>query len=131
MDLGLSIAASGMVADQVREDQLANDLSNSSTPGYKPLDDSQSAFGALLLESQGQSVGTIDTNTEITSQSPDLTQGTLESTGEPLDFAIDGTGFFAVQTSSGTRYTRDGEFSETAQGNLVDANGNDVLDQQG
>jgi len=129
MDLGLSIAASGMVAEQIREDQLANDLANSSTPGYKPVEDTQGAFGQLLLQSQGRAVGTIDTQTQITGQSLSLAQGALQSTGEPLDFAISGTGFFAVHTASGTRYTRDGQFTESAQGDLVDANGNQVLSQ--
>jgi flagellar basal-body rod protein FlgF len=131
MDVGLSIAASGMIAEQVREDQLANDLSNASTPGYKPADDVQSAFGSMLLKSWGQTDGTVDTNTEITSQSPNLTQGPLEITNEPLDFAISGSGFFAVHTSAGVRYTRDGQFTESAAGDLVDANGNDVLSQSG
>jgi flagellar basal-body rod protein FlgG len=131
MDLGLSIAASGMVAEQVREDQLANDLANASTPGYKPTDDTQTAFGTLLMQSQGQSVGTIDTNTQITAQTPNLAQGTLEQTNEPLDFAIGGTGFFGVHTAAGVRYTRDGQFTQSAQGDLVDANGNQVLSQTG
>jgi len=131
MDLGLSIAASGMVAEQVREDQLANDLSNASTPGYKPTEDTQSAFGALLLRTAGQTDGSIDANTEIVGQTPNLTQGPLEVTNEPLDFSISGSGFFAVHTSAGTRYTRDGQFTESAQGYLVDANGNEVLGQSG
>jgi flagellar basal-body rod protein FlgF len=131
MDVGLSIAASGMVAEQVREDQLANDLANSSTPGYKPTDDVQSAFGSLLMKSAGQTVGSIDTSTEITGQVPNLTQGPLQTTNEPLDFAISGAGFFGVRTSSGTQYTRDGQFTESAQGYLVDANGNEILSQGG
>jgi flagellar basal-body rod protein FlgG len=131
MDVGLSIAASGMVAEQVREDQLANDLANASTPGYKPTDDVQSAFGALLLKTAGQTDGTIDTNTEITGQAPNLSQGPLQVTNEPLDFAISGSGFFALHTSAGVRYTRDGQFTESAQGDLVDANGNQVLGQNG
>jgi flagellar basal-body rod protein FlgG len=131
MDVGLSIAASGMIAEQVREDQLANDLANASTPGYKPTDDVQSAFGTLLMQSQGQTVGSIDTNTEITGQVPNLSQGGLETTNEPLDFAISGTGFFGVRTASGVQYTRDGQFTQSAQGDLVDANGNPVLSQSG
>jgi flagellar basal-body rod protein FlgG len=131
MDVGLSIAASGMIAEQVREDQLANDLANSSTPGYKPTDDVQSAFGSLLMQSAGKTVGAIDTNTEITSQVPNLSQGPLQTTNEPLDFAITGTGFFGVRTTTGVQYTRDGQFTESAQGDLVDANGNEVLSQSG
>jgi flagellar basal-body rod protein FlgG len=131
MDVGLSIAASGMIAEQVREDQLANDLANASTPGYKPTSDVQSAFGALLMQSQGQTVGTIDTNTEITDQSPNLAQGAIETTNDPLDFAISGTGFFGVKTANGVQYTRNGQFTESAQGDLVDASGNEVLSQNG
>jgi flagellar basal-body rod protein FlgG len=131
MDLGLSIAASGMVAEQIREDQLANDLANASTPGYKPAEETQNAFGTLLLTSQGRTLGSIDTQTQITGQTPNLAQGSLQQTGEPLDFAISGTGFFAVRTAAGVRYTRDGQFTESAQGQLVDANGNPVLGQNG
>ncbi len=131
MDVGLSIAASGMVAEQVREDQYANDLANASTPGYKATADVQSAFGAILMQSQGQSVGQIDTNTEITGQVPDVTQSALQSTGQPLDFAVSGAGFFAVKTANGVHYTRNGQFSQSASGDLVDANGNQVLSQSG
>jgi flagellar basal-body rod protein FlgF len=133
MDLGLSIAASGMVAEQVREDQLANDLSNASTPGYKPTEDVQSAFGSMLLANSttGQTLGSVDTDTQITSQSPNLTSAPFETTNEPLDFAVAGSGFFAVKTAQGVRYTRDGQFTESAQGDLTDASGNNVLSQSG
>src|ERR1700760_3697481 len=49
MDVGLFIAASGMVAEQTRQDQLANDLSNATTPGYKADASPQHSFGAVLL----------------------------------------------------------------------------------
>ncbi len=49
MDVGLYIAASGMQAEQVRQDQLSNDLSNASTPGYKTDQSPQQSFGSLLL----------------------------------------------------------------------------------
>ena len=49
MDLGLFIAASGMVAEQTRQDQLSNDLANASTPGYKPDESPQHSFGDVLL----------------------------------------------------------------------------------
>jgi flagellar basal-body rod protein FlgG len=133
MDLGLSIAAAGMGAEQVREDQLANDMANASTPGYKPTEDVQSAFGSLLLANTqtGQSIGAISTNTEITKQAPNLTPGALQQTGEPLDFAVAGAGFFAVKTTTGTAYTRNGQFTQSANGTLEDVNGNPVLSQSG
>lgn len=133
MDLGLYIAASGMVAEQVRQDQLANDLANASTPGYKPDESPQRSFGEVLLSnSQGTpAVGTVNAGVELGKTYTDMTAGTIQDTGQPLDFAIQGSGFFAVQTAQGVRYTRDGQFTTSAQGTLTNANGNSVLDQSG
>jgi len=61
----------------------------------------------------------------------DFTQGALQQTGAPLDLAIEGKGFFQVQTASGIQYTRDGRFGSDAQGQLVDQRGNPVLDAGG
>ncbi len=55
----------------------------------------------------------------------------MQETGEPLDFAISGSGFFAVKTAQGVRYTRDGQFTSSAQGVLTDTSGDPVLDQSG
>ena len=59
------------------------------------------------------------------------TQGNLESTGNPLDVAIQGPGFFAVQTGDGVRYTRNGSFRVSANGQLLSASGDPVLGEQG
>ena len=133
MDTGLYIAASGMLAQQVREDQLANDLSNASTPGYKTDASVQSDFGSMLLANtaNGQQIGSINTGVQLGTPVTDMTPQALHSTGQPLDFGIAGTGFFAVRTSSGVEYTRDGQFEEAANGLLVDGQGNDVLSQNG
>ena len=133
MNLGLNIAAAGMLAEQVRQDQLANDLANASTPGYKPDTSVQSSFAALLLSNTatGQPIGSLETGTEISKVVTDLAPAPLKQTGQPLDFAIAGTGFFAVRTAQGVRYTRDGQFSSSPTGTLVDANGDQVLDQNG
>ncbi len=61
----------------------------------------------------------------------DLTPTSIQETGEPLDFAIQGNGFFAVKTAQGVRYTRDGQFTASAGGILTDQNGNPVLSQSG
>ena len=133
MDLGLNIAASGMVAEQVQEDQLANDLANTQTPGYKPASTVQTSFGALLLANTatGAGIGSINAGVEAQKGRTDLTQGTLSNTGRPLDFAISGSGFFAVQTANGVQYTRNGQFSVNAQGLLVDQAGEQVLSPAG
>src|SRR5208283_3857494 len=102
MDLGLYIAAQGMLAEQVRQDQLASDLSNSSTPGYKPETSVQQSFGSILLSS---GVGSIQTGVKIAQEVPNLTQGALQATGDPLNFAIAGQGFFSVRTPQGVQYT--------------------------
>jgi flagellar basal-body rod protein FlgF len=133
MDLGLYIAASGMVAEQVREDQLANDLANASTPGFKPDSSPQRSFGSVLLANTegGTAVGSVDEGVALGKAVTDMTPGTLQETGEPLDFAIEGSGFFAVRTAQGVRYTRDGQFTRSAQGLLTDASGNPVLSARG
>jgi flagellar basal-body rod protein FlgF len=133
MDLGLYIAATGMLAEQVRQDQLSNDLANASTPGYKPDNATQQSFDAMLLSNTatGQPIGAIDAFTRIGSIVTDLTPQPMRQTGQPLDFGIEGVGFFAVRTPQGVRYTRDGQFSANAQGQLTDAQGNLVLSQAG
>ncbi len=133
MDLGLDIAASGMVAEQTRQDQLANDLSNASTPGFKPDETPQHSFGAILLANThgGEPVGSVNQAVALGKAYTNMTPGTMQETGEPLDFAIEGTGFFGVRTAAGVRYTRDGQFTTSAAGLLTDASGNPVLDAKG
>jgi flagellar basal-body rod protein FlgG len=133
MDLGLDIAASGMVAEQVRQDQLANDLANASTPGFKPDETPQHSFGEVLLANTegGTAVGAVNEGVALGKAYTNMTPGTMQETGEPLDFAIEGSGFFAVKTAEGVRYTRDGQFTVSSQGVLTDANGDPVLSAKG
>jgi flagellar basal-body rod protein FlgF len=133
MDRGLYIAASGMLAEQVRQDQIANDLANSATPGYKSDRTTQRSFGALLLDNSatGTPIGSQGTAVTVDRVVTDFTPEPARETGEPLDFAIVGEGFFAVQTGQGVRYTRNGQFSADAQGRLVTAAGDPVLGRGG
>jgi flagellar basal-body rod protein FlgG len=133
MDRGLYIAASGMLAEQVRQDQIANDLANASTPGYKADRTTQRSFGSLLLNNSvtGANVGSQSTAVQVDKIVTDFTPQALKDTGSPLDFGIVGNGFFALQTAQGTRYTRNGEFTANAQGQLTDASGNRVLGRDG
>lgn len=133
MERGLYIAASGMVAEQMRQDQIANDLANASTPGYKADRVTQRAFGDLLLSNSqtGQAIGGLNMGVGIDRMTTDLAAQPLRDTGEPLDLAIAGDGFFAVQTPQGVRYTRNGQFTESAAGTLTDQLGNAVLGRNG
>jgi flagellar basal-body rod protein FlgG len=133
MDRGLYIAASGMLAEQVRQDQIANDLANAATPGYKADRATQTTFNSLLLANSvtGQTVGAQSTAVEVDKVTTDFTPQPARDTGEPLDFAIVGEGFFAVQSAGGTAYTRNGQFMADAQGRLVTAQGDPVLGRGG
>jgi flagellar basal-body rod protein FlgG len=133
MDRGLYIAASGMLAEQTRQDQIANDLANASTAGYKADRSAQTSFGELLLANRttGRQVGPLALGSEIAEIRTDVTPAALKQTDEPLDVGIEGAGFFAIQTAQGTRYTRDGQFTISAQGLLTDGQGRPVLDDAG
>ena len=133
MDRGLYIAASGMLAEMARQDLLANDLANASTSGYKADRVSQRSFSEVMLQntSTGQQIGPVGSGSAIARQVTDLTGAPVKDTGEPLDFAITGDGFFAVRTAQGTRYTRNGSFQTAGNGTLVDQLGNPVLTQNG
>jgi flagellar basal-body rod protein FlgF len=133
MERGLYIAASGMVSEMARQDLIANDLANASTAGYKSDTAVQGSFGDLLLRNtqSGATIGPLGQGARIERQVTDLTAAPIEETGEPLDFAIEGDGFFAVQTAQGLRYTRNGQFTAAANGRLTDQLGNPVLNQAG
>jgi flagellar basal-body rod protein FlgG len=133
MDRGLYIAASGMLAEQVRQDQIANDLANASTAGYKADRTTQQSFGSMLLTNSvtGGTIGSQSTAVQVTGTVTDFAPQPLKDTGEPLDFAINGDGFFAVQTAQGTRYTRNGQFGSDGEGRLVTTTGSLVLGRNG
>jgi flagellar basal-body rod protein FlgF len=133
MERGLYIAASGMVSEMARQDVIANDLANASTAGYKSDRVVQSSFGDLLLRNtqNGQTIGPLGEGSRIDRQVTDLTAAPVKETGEDLDFAIEGDGFFAVRTAQGVRYTRNGQFTAAANGTLVDQLANPVLGPNG
>ncbi|HWT93613.1 MAG TPA: flagellar hook-basal body protein [Solirubrobacteraceae bacterium] len=133
MDRGLYIAASGMIAEQVRQDLLANDLANASTPGYKSDRATQRTFDEVLLSNTktGQQVGSLGQGVAIDRQATDFTPTNTKQTDEPLDFAIRGDGFFAVQGEDGVRYTRNGRFTTDATGTLITQTGERVLGRNG
>jgi flagellar basal-body rod protein FlgG len=133
MDRGLYIAASGMLTEQIRQQQIANDLANTATAGYKSDRTAQRAFGSLALVNTltGQPVGSQSLGVAVDKVVTDFTPQPSRDTGEPLDFAISGQGFFAVQTANGTRYTRNGQFSESADGELVTPAGDKLLGRDG
>jgi flagellar basal-body rod protein FlgF len=132
MDSGLYAAYTGLLARTQALDTAANNLANAGTTGFRAQRD---YFSGVLA-------GGIDQDPETASQVGqsvngfgvlggnrlDLGQGEIKTTGNPLDLALEGQGFFAIQTSNGIRYTRDGAFSRSSTGVLQTARGEPVLD---
>ena len=138
MNLSLYSAATGMEAQQLNLNTIANNLANVNTSGFNR---SKIEFQDLLYQKPTRAAGTdsgggnlvptgveVGNGTRIASTSKDFTQGQLTSTGEKLDIAIQGDGFFEVQKPDGTiGYTRDGSFKLNAQGQVVTLDGLPVL----
>ena len=87
--------------------------------------------GDLTGMSSQHYVGNLGLGVESAPQTTDFEQGALKQTEQDLDTAIDGNGFYEVQTPDGERYTRDGRFLKDASGQLVTVDGNPVLDVNG
>jgi flagellar basal-body rod protein FlgF len=132
---GFYAAVSGMVANFSRAQIISNNLANLATVGYKEDVNTFRAFKSLLLNRMDQAgpteVGRIGTGTEISPTALKLDQGSLRFTGNPLDVAVEGPGFFAVQTGTETSYTRTGHLYRDVAGQLVTADGARVLGQNG
>ncbi len=134
---GIYTAAAGMLARLARQDQLGTNLANASTIGYKqrttPFQGFREALVARLSETTGPAtpIGPFTPGPILATPSLDLTQGPLQETGNPLDLALGGPGFFAVQTPNGVLYTRDGSFHRDADGRLATADGWLLLGQNG
>jgi flagellar basal-body rod protein FlgG len=137
MNLSLYSAATGMDAQQLNLNLIANNLANVNTPGFKK---SKIEFQDLLYQrpraagSDGGGGNLVPTGVEvgngtrIASTSKLFTQGQLTNTGQQLDVAIQGDGFFEIQKPDGTlAYTRDGSFQLNAQGQVVTTDGMPVL----
>jgi flagellar basal-body rod protein FlgF len=122
-----------MLAEQLRQDLLANDLANVSTPGYKPDRAMQASFGDVLLSNTatGAVVGPLSYGASVTEVDTDFAPGVLQETGEPLDLAIEGDGFLAVQADAGLRFVRGGRMIVDAEGRLTTATGEPLLDVSG
>ncbi|HEY1799381.1 MAG TPA: flagellar basal-body rod protein FlgF [Terriglobales bacterium] len=132
MDSGFYAAANGMRAQMQALDLMANNLANVNTPGYLS---GQATFHALLAGPSGQMQGplnrVINNFNMLGGTSLELASGNLERTDNPLDLAIEGEGFFAVQTPAGVMYTRNGSFRVSPQMQLTSSHGDPVLGDQG
>ena len=122
MDPLTAMAASGMRSRMQSLDLLANNIANASTGGYK----ADREFYSVYAEA-----GNDATMPVIQKPYTDFSQGVLETTGNPLDLAISGRGFFTVSGPNGPLFTRNGTFRVDATGKLVSAEGYPVLGGSG
>ncbi|MFW6309115.1 MAG: flagellar basal-body rod protein FlgF [bacterium] len=132
---GLYTSASSMLATRRNLDIVSNNLANASTTGYKKDDGIKRSFPEMLMQKiekgkTPEQIGSTGTGVHLEGSFTDFTGGSLKSTENNLDFAIEGDGFFVVETPSGRRYTRNGEFSLNQEGELVTQQGYPVLNQE-
>jgi flagellar hook protein FlgE len=132
----MTTALTGMQAAETQVDVAGNNLANSQTVGFKA---SEAIFATQFLRTQSLGSAPTDTNggtnprqvglgTRVAEISPDFTQGTIELSSSPSDLAIQGEGFFIVQSSEGEQlYTRNGVFKLNAENELVTTTGERVL----
>jgi flagellar basal-body rod protein FlgF len=122
----ISALLSKQVGLRQQVDVIAHNVANVSTAGFK-REDLAFATHVERLDLPGRSLALA----KVEATHTDFRPGALERTGNPFDFAIDGSGFFAVETADGARYTRDGRFSANQLGELVTTTGLRVLDDGG
>lgn len=132
MDSGFYVAYAGLAARMQALDVVASNLANASTAGFK----AQSPFYQALSAAQsGEILSPINQAVNqfgiLGGSRVDLRSGSLDPTGNSTDLAIEGTGFFSVQTRAGIRYTRNGNFHLNAARQVTTQDGNLVLAEQG
>ena len=146
MNRGLYAAASAMLVQETNLDVITHNLANVDTPGYKRRVSANADFSAHLdriekvsedsetkiltyppfqMNWKGrQTIGTLALSSIFSEDVMDATPGVVKHTGNPLDIAIDGSGFFAVADSDGnTYYTREGNFMLSGTNNIVTPEG--------
>ncbi len=131
MNGGSYIALSGILAEEKRLNTVADNIANVNTVGYKST---EQVFGEFLSAKSVESINSGDDKPLADKAYPvvlgsytDTSQGSLKKTGNRLDLAMDGGGYFVVQTPDGIKYTRNGVFSLNEAGELVNQEGFPVM----
>lgn len=143
---GIYTGASGMIAQQERLDTVADNLANVDQTGYKKDTTIFKAFPDMLIRRINENgvgivpagsydtmpiVGKLGTGVEVNEVYTEFEQGGLQRTENNFDLALEGRGFFTVQTERGDRYTRNGAFTVNQDGVLMTHTGYPVLGENG
>lgn len=126
---GLTLGVQGMTPLIQKQDQIANNLANINTTGYKQSGLFISSFEKYLTNDEHKPFA----NREIKPDNVyvDFSEGPMKKSGNDLDMLIKGSGFFTVMTQNGVRYTRNGNFSINADGFLITNDGSKVFGNNG
>ena len=142
---GLYTAASGMLAQMSRTDVISSNLANVNTTAFKKdtvifqaleemrirrVDDPILAGPRMTIDPRPY-IGNLGSGVDVGQIYTQFEQGPIKDTSNPLDLALQGTGFFTVIIPDGIRYTRDGSFSRSSNGYLVTREGHMVMGQNG
>lgn len=132
---GIYTATSGMLVQALNSDVISNNLANVDTAGYQRQTNQVMAFPDMLVARQHKNdnaiIGRMGTGAIVADSAISFAPGRIQRTGNALDVALIGPGFFAIDTPDGTRYTRDGRFTLNSSGWLVTLDGNRVRGQNG
>jgi flagellar basal-body rod protein FlgF len=132
MDSGLYAVYAGLLSRTQALETAANNLANSNTNGFRAQQD---YFRGVMATMSGTSDSELDTAVNqfgiLGGSRLDLGQGQITTTGNPLDLALNGGGFFQVKTAHGTQLTRDGAFLRGSDGTLTTLHGEPILSAKG
>ena len=132
---GLYVSASGMLADEIRHQVVSNNLANANTIGYKKDQVIGQTFPEVLMASvyKGKSkiIGQTGLGASVVDIPIKMTPGMIETTNSTLDLALQGDGFFVIETPAGIRVTRQGNFQLNGNGQLTNFAGDLLLGEKG
>jgi flagellar basal-body rod protein FlgF len=134
---GIYTSASGMIAQSRRVDIISQNIANVSTTGFKRSEPATEGFYQVFSQEIMRSPAMRGSQvipgggSALAATVEDFSPGPISESGNPLDVAIEGPGFFVVRTPFGDRYTRAGNFSINSEGQLVTSDGYPVLGRQG
>lgn len=132
MSSGYYAACTGLMSRTAALDTIANNLANVSTAGFRA---SHNIFSSVLATTGNTPLSVLNQDANdygvLSGTQLDTSQGALVRTGNDLDVAMEGPGYFAVQTAAGPVYTRGGNFRVSPQGQLITAAGDPVLGENG
>ncbi|MBD3421724.1 MAG: flagellar basal-body rod protein FlgF [Chitinivibrionales bacterium] len=126
---GIYLATQGMTTLMQKQDQIANNLANVNTTGYKQSHLFAQTYNKFVKNDQREPF--VNRQIKADQVAVDYSEGSLKKTGNPLDFAIKGSGFYTVMTPHGMGFSRNGNFAMDAQGYLITKEGYKVMSTEG